>query len=586
LKGQAGVNRHAESPEKGAALLISLLAVVMMTILGLVLLEVLRGGLTQAVSSEARIQAEALAQKGLDDSLALILHAVDEGNLAADYRSRIDAVHHALGEYTASSPAPGGGTVLGFLEGSETAAARGSYAIRIVKAENMVVQPLAAKTSPDSPYVHKLVIESTGRAGTQKEVAVQKRMTVYVSTINPVFRYPVSSSGNMVLNGASSVVGDVFVNGGLSVTSKAQFVTNQSHTIGSDYPSLKGFVKVNGGSYKYKMDGMIKSDFENTFFSKHIPFTDPSLPSVVDVDVQGIVAAKSSAASGSALAQREFQGFGQTISSSGMEDYPLDIHPANQSLKLENRWTSLNSKLELNSGSGDPGGIWINQGGLYLNKGAELSIKKGSLYIANDDPYMVAAHLGGKLEMKAGEYAAVRGNVTLYDGFELKQGVMYIEGDLKIIGNVSLNGTLYVDGDVEMKEMTSLNSTGALIIAAQGRMIMGNSASNQEIRSFLYSKSDLTLYGVKSKLNIRGGIHGQDVALNAVRGDVGTGAVFTDSVPAAPFKFQSETEQRLLEPSGSRLRIEYDSQLYEDPPSGIPTVDTVHVYVSQIQFVN
>lgn len=585
MNGQAGVNGHAESRERGAALLISLLAVVMMTILGLVLLEVLKGGLTQAASSEARIQAESLAQKGLDDSLALILHAVEEGNLAADYRSRIQTVHNKLGEYTSSSPAPGGGTVMGFLQGSEIDAARGSYSIEIAKEDNKVVLPLAAQTSPDSPYVYKLVIESKATAGTPKEISVKKRMTVYVSTINPVFRYPVSSSGDMVLNGATSIVGDVFVNKGLSVASKAQFVTDQNHVIDSDYPSLKGFVKVNGGTYKYKMDNEIKTDFERAFFSKHIPFTDPSLPPVVDIDVKGIVAAKSSAAGSSAFTQRGSQSFGQIVSSSGMEDYLLSN--SELSLKLEDRWASVKEKdkLELTSSATDPGGIWINQGGLNLNKGAELSIKKGSLYIANDDPYMVAAHLGGKLEMEAGEYAAIRGNVTLYDGFELKQGVMYIAGDLKIIGNVSLNGTLYVDGNVEMKEMTSLNSTKALIIAAQGRMIMGNSASDQEIRSFLYSNSDLALYGVKSKLNIRGGIHGRNVALNAVRGEVGTGSVFTDSVPAAPFKFQSEGQQRLLDPSASRLRIDYDSQLYEDPPSGIPTVETVHVYVSQIEFV-
>jgi hypothetical protein len=554
-----------------------------MTILGLVLMEVLRGGLTQAASSEARIQAESLAQKGLDDSLALILHAVEQGNLAADYRNRIHTVHSALGEYLDSSTPPGGGTVLGFLEGSEAEAARGSYTIRVVEAENKAVLPLAARTSPDSPYVYKIVIESTGRAGTQREVSVAKKMTAYVSTINPVFRYPVSSSGNMDLNGAGAIVGDVFVNGGLSVLSKARFVTTQNHVIGSDYPSLKGFIKVNGGTYQYKMDGMIKTGFESAFFSKHIPFVDASLPPAVDVDVQGIVQAKSSAAESSAMTQRGNQGFGQTVSPSGMEDYPLITQPANQSLRLENRWASLNGKLTLVPGGSDPGGIWINQGGLYLNTGSELIIRKGSLYIANDDSNMVAAHLGGKLEMNAEDYVAIRGNATLYNGFELIYGVMYIEGDLKIIGNVTLNGTLYVNGNVELKEMTSLDSTGALIIAAQGKMIMGNNSSDQEIRSFLYSNSDMELYGVKSKLDIRGGIHGKAVTLNAVRGEAGTGAAHTDAVPAAPFKFQSETEQRLLNPSVSRLRIEYDSQLYEDPPSGIPTVDKVHVYVSQIQ---
>lgn len=587
MEEQAGVNRFDLSSEKGSALLIALLAVVLMTILGLVLMEVLRGGLTQAASSEARIQAEALAQKGLDDSLALIRHAVEEGNLAADYRSRITTVHNALGEYTASSGAPGGGTVLGFLEGNGSQAGRGSYSIDIIQADNLVKMPLAARTSPDSPYVYKLVVQSTGKVGEPREVTAEKKMTVYVSTINPVFRYPVSASGDMTLNGAPSVVGDVFVNGGLGITSRAQFVTNQDHTIGSDYPSLKGFVKVNGSSsYKYKVDGVVKSGLENSFFSKDIPFVDTSLPPAVDIDVHSIVAEKTAASPGSAFTKRGMQGFGQVITASGMDDYSLDTHPAGQSLRLDNRWTNLNGKLELSSGSSDPGGIWIDQGGLYLNDGAELVLKKGSLYIANDDPYMVAAHMGGKLTLNAGEYAAIRGNVTLYDGFKLSNGVMYISGDLKIIGNVSLNGTIYVDGNVEMKGLTSLSSTGALIIAAEGKMIMGDNAPNQEIRSFLYSKSDMTLYGVKSKLNIRGGIHGQNVTLNAVRGEVGTGITHTDSIPAAPFRFLSEMEQKLLGPGDSRLRIDYDSLLYEDPPSGIPTVDNVNVYVSQIEFTN
>jgi hypothetical protein len=588
LNKQTGAHgKHVLSSEKGAALLIALLAVMMMALLGLVLLEVLRGGLTQAASSEARIQAEALAQKGLDDSLALIRHAVEQGNQAPDYRTRIDAVHTALGEYLASSPgSPGGTTVLGFLKDNKAEASRGSYSIRVVQAENKLVLPLAVPTSPDSPYVYKVVIESTGRSGTQREVSVGKKMTVYISTINPVFRYPVSSSGDMALNGAPAITGDVFVNGGLSVTGRAQFVTSRNHIIGSDYPSLKGFVKVNGGSYTYKMDGVIKAGFENGFFSKHIPFVDASLPAAVDVDVQSIVEAKSSAAPGSAISLRGTRGFGQLIGAAGIEDYPLNTHPANQSLRLDNRWAFLNGKLTLAPGGGDPGGIWINQGGLYLNSSAELLMSKGSLYIANDDPNMVAAHLGGTLGLEPGEFAAIRGNVTLYNGFELKQGVMYIAGDLKIIGNVSLNGTLYVDGNVELKEMTALNSTGALVIAAQGNMVLGNNASDQKIRSFLYSNSDMGLYGVKSKLDIRGGIHGKNVALNAVRGEVGTGLTHTDAVPPAAFQFLSETEQKLLAPSDSRLRIEYDSQLYEDPPSGIPTIDRVQVYVSQIQFDN
>lgn len=587
MKEQAGASRKVLASERGAALLISLLAVVMMTILGLVLLEVLRGGLTQAASSEARIQAEALAQKGLDDSLALIRHAVDQGNqFSADYRSKIAAVHDALGEYLPSpASSPGISTVMGFLEDSETKAARGGYSIRVIEAENKVALPLAGViTSPDSPYVYKMVIESTGNSGTQQNVSAVKKMTVYVSTINPVFRYPLSSSGNMELNGAPAIVGDVFVNAGLSVSSTANYKTNRDRKTVSDYPSLKGFVKVIGGSFKYMMDGIVKTELENGFFSRHIPFEDLSLQPAVEVDVQHIVEAKTSEDSSSAFSVRGAKPFGQPVPASGMEDYQLKNHTVDKSLKMEDRWATLNETFVLNPSESDLGGIWIYNGGLYLEKNAELVIKKGSLYIANDDPYMVAAHLGGKLELEAGEYAAIRGNVTLYDDFKLIRGVMYIDGDLRIIGNVSLNGTVYVNGNVEMKEMTSVNSTGALIVAAQGKIIMGDNTSDQEIRSFLYSNSDMELYGVKSKLDIRGGIHGNAVKLNAVRGEVKTAAAQPGEPPE--FTFQSESEQRALDPSASRLRIEYDSLLYDDPPPGIPTVNNVNVYVSQIQNVN
>ena len=192
--------------EEGSALVIALLAVVLMTMMGLILMSVLRGGAIQAATTESGVQAEAIAQKGLDDTLAQIRRAVANGESigGTNYRNRVRNVENQLSLMlpfidrevgTELNPKDGNGEIV--------AAKKGNYQIDILLAKTIrnpeaPIKPLA---SPDLPYVRKFIISSRGIMEGHPSKIVTKQMTVYVSTINPVFRYPVSSGGDLVLNG-------------------------------------------------------------------------------------------------------------------------------------------------------------------------------------------------------------------------------------------------------------------------------------------------------------------------------------------------------------------------------------------------
>jgi hypothetical protein len=241
--------------------------------------------------------------------------------------------------------------------------------------------------------------------------------------------------------------------------------------------------------------------------------------------------------------------------------------------------------------------LFVNNGVLAMEgANSNLTIGRGSLYVKSPDSNLVAADLRGKLTLDPGKFVAVDGNVTINNGFEFPQGSMYIKGDLKIIGDIRLQGTVYVDGNVELKEMTSINKMRAgdtaqipLIVIASGEIVLGNNsnAGDEEIRAFFYTKEGIRLYGVISKLNLTGGIHGgTGVELNAVRGDLtsGGGSTVTRYQGASNWN-RDVPEVQLNNTKPSRLQIFYDNNLYDRPPDGIPTTNRFNVFVKDIQYI-
>ncbi|TVY10419.1 hypothetical protein [Paenibacillus cremeus] len=590
-KGPSG-----QGKEEGSALVIALLAVVVMTVLGLVLMDVLRGGMVQAVTTEGGIQAEAIAQKGLDDTLALLRGAVAQGEKGTDYRGRINLVDAKLAE-----------AVVFLHDKPDVEAKKGTYHIELLSDEtkmNPELSPVKPVTSPDFPYVRKFVIKSTGVIESKPEKRVTKQMTVYVSTINPVFRYPVSSGKDLTMNGTPYVTGDVLVRGDSFLVGDEAFFTGvrgSKYGLPTGLPALRGFLRVDGdgvagGIQKYYSklsDGTDASSdlLDPAYFTdQYFPLEDASLDNDVAVDAAAYVKDKAE----TKLNSRLSTGFGSTVT--GLLDYTLYNSANASSVLYDGEWVTVQGNVTNGNGSADAD-LFVNSGVLMMDdENGSLTVKRGSIYIKSPDSNLVAADLRGKLNVDEDRFVAVDGNVTLNQGFDFPRGSMYIKGDLKIIGNIRLQGTVYVDGNVELKEMKSINKKLnaadepiPLIIVASGEIVLGNNTNenNEEVRAFLYSKKNMTLYGVISKLNLLGGIHGESgVELNAVRGELSS-AGLTPTVYAGP-AWSGQTVQpgqQSMAADTSRLQIFYDNNLYDKPPYGIPITSQFNVFVKDIQYL-
>jgi hypothetical protein len=594
--------------EEGGALVIALLAVVFMTILGGVLMDVLRGGLVQAVSTEGGIQAETIAQKGLDDTIALLRGAVAKGeSLGNTYRARIDFVESKLSEAAVFiDPSAGDGSRDN--NGQLVEAYGGSYRIDLIE-DHVKMNPqregaIKPVTSPDFPYVRKFVIKSRGMVEGKPDKTVTKQMTVYVSTINSVFRYPVSSGRDMTLNGTPYIIGDILVRGGsLHVGDEAFFIgaAGSRYGLATALPAIRGFIRVDGdgmpgGTQKYNLietDGTYgATDIMDTsyFANEYFPLEDDSLGDGPVVPAVSYVTDKVVTELNTRLAGV----FGNRISDPSLFDYKLSANPG-RSMLYDGQWVMMQGKFEMSSGAADVD-QFVNNGVLMVadqpdHSPSELTIKRGNLYVKTPDTNLVAADLRGILQLDPDKYVAVDGNVTLNSGFYFPSGTMYVKGDLKLIGDIKMEGTVYVDGNVELKEMKSINKNAAtpLIIVASGEIVLGNNTTqvNEEVRAFLYSQKNMRLYGVMSKLNLFGGIHGETgVELNAARGDlVDTG--LTPIAYAGPAWSGKAVPigQSGLAVDQSRLQITYDNTLYDNPPSGIPITDEFSLFVKDIRYV-
>lgn len=610
--------------EEGSALVIALLAVVLMTILGLVLMEVLRGGAIQAATTESAVQAEAIAQKGLDDTLAQIRSAVAKGEMlgGTNYRSRIQNVEEQLSlilpfidKQVGNGPADAKDN-----NGEIVPAHKGTYQIDILSAKtlNNPESPVKPVTYPDFPYVRKFEIRSRGLIDGSPSKQITKQMTVYVSTINPVFRYPVSSGGDLSLNGTPSIIGDILVSAGnLNIRDEALFTGSTSSTSRSKYgvqtglPSIRGFIKVQGDGdtvepKKFNLtnsDGFTEfppitksSDLvqPSYFAAQSFPLEDPTLDVDVNVDVQEYVSNKTNIDLTNKLAA--LGGYKEPDPS--LLEVPL-FYNLNKSTLYNDQWVTVQGSVQVrdNTTPTSEADLFINNGILAIEgTNSNLTIGRGNLYVKSPDSNLVAADLRGKLTLDSGKFVAVDGNVTINNGFEFPQGSMYIKGDLKIIGDIRLQGTVYVDGNVELKEMKSINKMRAgdtaqipLIIVASGEIVLGNNtnAEDEEIRAFFYTKKDIRLYGVISKLNLTGGLHGgTGVELNAVRGDLTSGGGSSVTRYQGASNWNREVpEIQLNNTKPSRLQIFYDNALYDASPNGIPTTNSFNVFVKDIQYI-
>lgn len=584
---------HPLQTEQGSALLVTLLSIVLLTVLGLVLLQFVQQGMKSSTAQEGQIMAEALAQKGLDEALATVESAVEAANGISDYRDKANWLETNINAILNTLP--------GTFPGAD---GKGSYSVEMESsAADLKSTPLGrVRALPDYPYVRKITVTCTGRTKLWPAVTVSRRMEMYVSSINPVMRYALSANVDdsllslpagdprrtaIQLNGAPYIVGNIFAGGDLSVSDKALFMKEPGveGQIDTSLPTLRGF---------YKAVGNTRTTGSSLFADASVPLEDAQLQPAERVDVQNTV--------NQALARYLSGSDVQSLLPVPLEDPQVSLSGDLPGGKhYDQAWVTVNGTARLTAPSpGQSADVLISGGLLDMLEGSSLKISGGSLLVDAYDPDLVVANLAGRLQLDEGQAAVIRGNAVINDGFRLDSGSLFVQGDLKIYGNVNLFGTVYVDGNVELRDLASINGSCSggegeeegegktcppLIIAASGAIELGEYVQDQgsTIHAFLYANGPMKLYGVYSKLNFIGGLHADEgLELNAVKGGLQPVAGAADSDPV--WNRYTLPNQSAQPETASRLDVTHDMNLYETPPAGIPVTDTFNVYVSQLVF--
>ncbi|MFD2672550.1 hypothetical protein [Marinicrinis sediminis] len=609
--------------EQGAALVVALLTIVMMTMLGMILLDVLQNSRVNSSISKHRIQSDLLAQQGLDEVISVVKKAVDNGNATGaaqgpinQYRSGVDAVKTQLEEdlrVLIDDPVADLTIPVSYEASNQTGTYRVNMEWKEISMYDAVPPAIQGSTMDttflEKPFVYELVATSVGTNAISPQVPVTKKTTIYVSTIEPVFRYPLSAEENLVLNGSPYIVGDVLVRSSAAPASPSRceevgnVCMNQivPYRIGTNartfddghLPAVQGFIHANA----YSINGQTPSSFQRSFFTNQQPFEDTRLLEDTDIDIEAIVnqmtnpvttayfAGQAPARSVAAPADDTAAALNQTL---GADTTNGEQYTGSQI--FVNEWVTLNHKLRIE------GSLVVENGVLFMEDDSDVILdahasQRSSLVVTQTDPDLIAAFLGGTLSIPDDEFVIIEGDVMM-SNFTF-EGRMFVKGNVYVIGDLNMKGSLYVDGDLELKEANEVNQKDdsdagginykeqPVMMASSGQIVLSDNVQEHKLRAFLYARGEMDLYGVASNLEINGGIHGKKVTLSAVKGDTDQNKDSNGNVTSLDI----QSNQATLTESDSRMRIYHDLTLFSNPPLGIPVSRKVNAYVQHIQYV-
>ncbi|WLR46116.1 hypothetical protein LC065_10890 [Halobacillus litoralis] len=418
--------------------------------------------------------------------------------------------------------------------------------------------------------------------------------TFTISTIADVFRYGAVTPGNMKLNGAPFIKGDVFVGNDLRLHNKAYFISEYGRWANTSYPSIQGDLSVKG---RYEIHGWfwdwrISEEELNSYFEIKPRIVDEN-PDVAPLDVIEYIAEKRNDPMGD-ITTRGYSGNIDEVD--GYQVIKKGYERQGKSPKAPDRFygdTYIRGDLKLQGSNLKVDGNLIVDGELIIesegNVESSLTVE-GSIYVHEN------AELTGTIILPEDKFMYVNGypknencngnnsqnnKCGIYISDLTFQGSLYTNHEIDIREDLNMNGTLYTRLGGRIENLSN-ESGGTLVVVSEGELtIANNNLYNNEpkvIHAFFYTNSDLDIYGVGSNLKIRGGVYGRNVTLNAVKGSS------SDDYFHGSTNFSSsrdplyvQNNQESINPQLSRLTIEYTQELILNPPDGIPTVDKVTV---------
>ncbi|WP_342399368.1 polymer-forming cytoskeletal protein [Weizmannia sp. FSL W8-0676] len=414
-------------------------------------------------------------------------------------------------------------------------------------------------TAPDGIVLGKVTISvPVGKSGK----TLTKVMTL--STVSDVFQYTAVTPSNMYLYGSPYIIGDVNIGGDLYVSNYGKYVDGYTKYIRTYFPAINGTLTVKGRYYEAGKQPVYNfyswKPFGPESFSRYFsvaPVVKNRQLTVDKINVGDMITAKALGwpenikinSNYSYNTDKYGNAFGYDVTASQVGSQPIkgNLYVGDDLIVGENKSLTVNGDLYVKD---------------VLTVKGNLTVK-GKIYVGG------YADLNGVLSTGADKYIYIAGNATLSDVSALNlNGVMYVNGSLTSKGDVNTNGSIYVRGNADVENFS--NSNGTLILLCDGNIQLANNNLYKDnpkvIDAYLYSNSNLFIYGIGSNLKINGGIYGNTISLSASRGRTIHNPIYDE------LEFQNPQP---ADPAKSRLTVNFKKDMILNPPKGIPTVNKV-----------
>lgn len=555
--------------DKGYALFITLVVIILFTVLGMTILVLTSDGMKKNNVRKETVQAKALAETGIDGLVAKINSELTRF-LGEDGKPRNDfseELMKTLNKYVCSSPTK-------MFEKRST----GEFGACIVNPNGEVKD----KNDVVSDLRKLVTFESIGKSGSAKRTltstieigaeAFPETMKYAIGT-NIMSKNPKEGEGNLLLHGSSDIHGDIKVDGNLisydhgtaaykwepSLLPRAypsEHSTSSKLVLGKSMYKVVSIPSSNGSQSGY--DNYIKKDNFNTsgFSLRTEPkdlFDEKLAPRIVKRDPTispiGITDKKDLYYFDNKHGGQYLDITNSTVIS-GIDRPFSNLLPRRKS-ESSGKQTSLDDNLDFSMTN--------------TNNFNKMAVKQSLTIVKGDHTFKEGLFVGSAPPKKNSQHNLTIGNKVQTDNPNSRDnikldGSIYVNGDVTIQGaNLESNALMYVDGDVNIR-FSSINgkklndgSTGTLIIFATGDIYIANNSVDRDepstIKGFFYSQKNFEMYGVGSNIRIEGGISASRIVLNAIRGKSSNGT------------YQSVAIQKN---SPSRLQVIYDANLIEN----------------------
>ncbi|OZS79531.1 hypothetical protein CF394_00530 [Tetzosporium hominis] len=528
--------------QKGYALLITLLLVILISVLGLAMITANITASKQNKIRETAVLAEDLALKGaeyftlsLQDELE---SSINNTRLTVpQYISRLNDVLQK-NKYKCST---------GEVDISSESEGETSVCIERIYLEDNP-SPTIEQLNTSLKWI--VVIRSTSIVNEQIKT-VRQHLMYGTDNVPDQLRYALSTNdnGNLFLHGGMDIYGDVKTEGNLIISSTAfwkkegrvQWVPSLAPRIISRNftPKIILPTNTNYNVYTMKNESYMPNDvFDNSHTTGKL-FT--SLTNQTD-----------------RLNANEYYTKLNVFNQSGLDlarDYLTDGEKVNferRDLPVDN----LNISNEISSQKNSAKYRDLASTTISRNSDSKFSSdKNNSFYFGSTQRYCKFWFLGC---LEYG-YRDVISNLTISsistDQVNIK-GIYYITGDLTITNSkLNSDAIFYVDGNVNMTNSSIVDGSN-LYIFSNGEIEISNMSVDKDtpskIKGFFYTKQNFLMYGVASNIYLNGGISADRIILTAVRGK------------SKDYEYDSVAIQKAIinnERVPSRMVIDYDPNL-------------------------